>query len=156
MKFNEFKEKIEEIYKEKFDQSLVECNVYRCLGKSITIDFVMAGSREECASGYFDNDMLNGCFMIHLPDGWTEEDDLPEKMTMAALKGYIRIKPEQKYLYCGCRKLPYRKTTGNAEKLIAAFGKFVDRLHEAVVEEYKNNNLLDKDMELVKSKHYAA
>lgn len=156
MKFNEFQKQIEKNYMEKFNQSLIKCKIYRCLGKSITIDYAMAGNAGECAGGYWDNDMLNGCFMIHLPEGWNETDDLPEKMTMVALKGYIRIKPEEKYLYCSSRKLPYRRTTGNAEKLIAAFGKFVNILYATIAEEYKNNNLLEKDMELVRSKHYAA
>ena len=156
MKFAEFKQQIEAAYKAAFGKSFVACKVYRCLGTSLTIDCLMAENERECPNNIAGNDMIRASFMIHMPSGWTAEDDLPENMTMTAIKSSIKTKPAESIYYCDYRKISYRKTTGNAEKLIAAFGKYVDRLHGAIVEEYKNNHLLDFDMELVRMKHYAA
>ena len=156
MKFAEFKQQIEAAYKAAFGKSFVACKVYRCLGMNLSIDCLMAENERECVNGIVGNDMIRASFIVHLPDGWTVEEDLPESMTMTAIKSSIKTKPAEKYYYCDYRKISYRKTTGNAEKLIAAFGKYVDRLHGAIVEEYTNNNLLDFDTELVRMKHYAA
>ena len=157
MKFAEFKTQIEETYKSKFGKSHVKCHIWKCLGKSIiAIDMRLAENLRECPYQIADNDMIRAGFLIRLPDRWTEENDLPENLTMEAIKATIKIKPVESWLYCSGRKISYRKTTGSAEKLILAFGKFVDRLHTAIVEEYNNNNLLDFDMELVRNKHYAA
>ena len=66
----------------------------------------------------------------------------------------IRIKPDNKYLFCGVRHLPYRKATGGPEKLLTAFERFTARLYDAVQDEYKAGNLLDEDAALVKAKAY--
>ncbi len=71
---------------------------------------------------------------------------------MEAWRNSIKVKPSNRYLYCESKKVSYRKTSGNAEKMIAAFGKYVDRLYNLIKEEYRAGNLLDDDMELIKGK----
>ncbi len=156
MKFAEFKNRIEAAYNGKFEHSNIRVAVDKIMGQFISIDCWLAENIRECPNSISGNDMIRASFMIYLPDAWKKEDDLPENLTMTAIHSSIKTKPAQKYYYCEYRKISWRKTTGNAEKLAAAFGKYVDRLHGAIVEEYKNSNLLDYDMELVRQKHYAA
>lgn len=155
MKFEEFKRQIEDAYHGKFGASWCRCSLTRCLGLSIDIRMMLAENLEECRHGIGRNDAVHALFMIHLPDNFQPGDDLPENLVLKALENSLTVKPVESWLYCSGRKIPFRKTTGNAQKLIASFGKFADRLHAAIVEEYSNNNLLDFDMELVRCKRYA-
>ncbi len=114
----------------------------------------MAGNTSECPNGIAGNDMMKVCLNIRLPDEWSDTDELPENLTMEVWANTIKIKPSVNYLYCGFKKVSYRKTSGNAEKMIATFGKYVDRLYALIKEEYQAGNLLDFDMALIKSKKY--
>lgn len=154
MKFAEFKTEIEKRYTDKFGKSYCECHIYKCLGKSITIDCHMAENTSECPNGIAGNDMMKVCLNIRLPDEWNNTDELPENLTMEAWMNTIKIKPSVNYLYCGSKKVSYRKTNGNAKKLIATFGKYVDRLYVLIKEEYQAENLLAFDMALIKQKGY--
>lgn len=154
MKFEEFKNRIEQIYRGKFNKSYCGCKIYFCLGKSITIDLRLAENTSECPNNIAGNDMMGICLAIRLSDGWKEGDELPENMTLEAWKNGIKVKSTGKYLYCGSKKVSYRKTNGNAKKLIATFGKYVDRLYVLIKEEYQAENLLAFDMALIKQKGY--
>lgn len=154
MKFEQFKTEIEKLFAEKFGKSYCGCKIYKCLGNSITIDCRLAENTSECPHNIASNDMMKICFAIVLPDGWNEADELPENLTMEAWDNNIKVKPTNDYLYCESKKVSYRKTSGTAKKLIAAFGKFVDRLYTLIKEEYQAENLLDYDMELIKAKEY--
>lgn len=152
MKFEEFKNRIEQIYRGKFNKSYCGCKIYSCLGKSITIDLRLAENASECPNNITGNDMMDICLAIRLPDGWKEGDELPENMTLEAWKNGIKVKSTEKYLYCDYKKASYRKTSGDAEKLIVAFGKYVERLYNLVKAEYEAENLLDFPMALVERK----
>ncbi len=154
MKFAKFKTEIEKLFAEKFGKSYCECRIYKCMGKSITIDCHMAENTSECQNNISGNDMMMVCLNISLPDGWNDTDELPENLTMEAWKNGIKVKSTSDYLYCDYKKASYRKTSGNAEKMITTFGKFVDRLYTLIKEEYQAENLLDFDMALVKAKEY--
>lgn len=154
MKFEEFKTEIEKLYTDKFGKSSCICSIYKCLGKSITIDCHMAENTSECPNGIAGNDMMSVCLNIRLPDGWSETDELPENLTMEAWKNSVKVKPTNRYLYCEYKKASYRKASGNAEKMIAAFRKYIDQLYALIREEYQAENLLSDDMELIKRKEY--
>lgn len=154
MKFAKFKTEIEKVFAEKFGKSYCGCKIYKCLGKSVTIDCHLAENTSECPHGISGNDMMRVSFAIRLPDGWNEGDELPENMTMEAWNNNIKVKPANSYLYCDSKKVTYRKTSGNAEKLVATFGKYVERLYSLVKAEYEAENLLDFDMQLIKEKRY--
>lgn len=153
MKFEEFKNQIESIYKRKFDKSWVSCRIYRCLGKSITIDMTLANDIKECISQIAGNDMIRCSFMINLPDKWNDTEDLPENLTMRTLTNEIKTKPVEDYFYCGYEKITFRQTKGSPEKLISTFEKFVERLDNAIKEEYKADNLMDFDRKLYEGKY---
>ena len=69
----------------------------------------------------------------------------------ARANSYI-IKPENEYLYCNYKKIPYRKSKGTAEKLVSVFGKFVDKLHTQLVEDLHSGNIHENFNALVKTK----
>lgn len=155
MKFEEFKSKIEEAYKEKFPKSTINCSIFKCLGSSITISCYIATDKTEVSNGIWDNDLFSIQFIIFLPDNWTETNDLPDMMTLEAMKNSITVKPKDRYLYCDYKKPAFRKTKeATAEKIVVAFEKYVNRLYDTLRTEYNNNNLLQRDMELIKKKEY--
>lgn len=154
MKFEKFKTEIEKVFEEKFGKSYCQCRIYKCMGKSITIDCHLADQLNECPHNIAGNDMMSICMGIILPDNWNDTDELPENLTMEAWQNIIKVKPTVDYLYCDDKKPSYRKTKGNAEKLISAFGKYVERLYNLLKEEYQAENLLDFDMKLIKAKGY--
>lgn len=157
MKFAEFKERIESEYHKRFNDSYCKCNVYKCLGTSITIDCYLAKDKTEVPHGIAANDTFRVSFMIHMPDGWSKEDEMPEMMVMDAIKKSIKIKPEEgTYCYCSSKSVSYRKAKGNAEKLIKSFDKVCDRLFDMVIKEYRSDNLMSDGAELVALKGYAA
>lgn len=146
MKFEEFKTEIKSKYAENFNGA---CAVrkYVCLGKSIVIDCYLAGEQEGTIS---DNDMLKVSLNIGLPDNFNyDADELPEKMIMIAWNNSYLIKPEEKYLAFSRRKIPYRKTTGTADKLIQAAAKFFNRMYTLIREDYNSGNIHDNYIEAV-------
>lgn len=153
MKINEFKDRIEKVYHGKFAESAAVVKGAKCLGRYITIDLYLADNSKEVFNGYMINDMFKITLWIDLPDKFDfENDELPETMTMRAVKNSYAIKPESKYLYCELKRVAYRKTAGDAEKLIKTFGKFVDRLYSQVVEDLNNGNAHENYVELLKKK----
>jgi len=154
MKFAEFKQHIENTYNALFHASKCRCMIYNCFGKSITIDCWLAEKTEECPNNIPANDMFHISFIIDLPKDWQDDDDMPDNMTMKAYAKDIKIKPENPMFYCDRKTISFRKTSGNAEKLMQTFSNFVIRLFKAVMEEYKNDNLLAYDMQLIQKKNY--
>lgn len=156
MKFEQFRSDMKAAYAEKFDKSLCDVKVCSGLGKSIMVICHLAADSGECISGIAQNDMIQVMLDIDLPRDWENGDELPDNMTMKAIRHSIKTKPAEEYLYCDYKKISFRKVTGGAEKLITSFEKFVDRLYKAVMEEYENNNLLDFDRDLVQQKYQGA
>lgn len=153
MKFAEFKESINSIYGGKFDNSTCVVRPYRCLGRYIYIDCMLAGNLNEISYGIAGNDMFKISFCIDLPDNFNfETDELPENLTMEAKANSYIIKPENKYLYCNLKKIPYRKSKGTAEKLVSVFGKFIDKLHAQLVEDLNSGNIHKDFKTLVETK----
>lgn len=138
MKFEEFKNEIKEKYAEKFSGTCV-VKKYVCLGKSIVIDCYLGEAQTGAIS---DNDMLKVSFNIGLPDKFDyDNDELPEQMTMESWNNHYLINPENQYLTYSSRKVPYRKTTGDAEKLIATAAKFFNKMYNLIREDYDNGNI---------------
>lgn len=155
MKYSEFEQRIKEIYAAKFPNSICLCVLNTTLGGYISIDCYLAGNIDEFPHRIAENDAISVELNINLPRGWKHDDELPETMILEALRNSIKHKPPQdeSYLYCKYTKVSFRKTTGDAEKIIKAFTRFVDRLHKEISEQYANDNLLPDDMELFASKY---
>ena len=153
MKFAEFKERVEAEYRKILPDSSCNVMVYKCLGKSVTIDCHLAGKIEEVPNRILANDMFSIGFMFSLPDNFNqEEDELPEEIILTASRKSYRIKPESKWMYCGMKNLNYRKTKGDAEKIIKAIGKFFAQLKSSLEEDLSNGNIHPDNIKLVKEK----
>lgn len=154
MKTNEFMEKIKKEYAEKFPESYCKVRKYVCLGYNLTIDCYLSGKMENLdAPTAANNDMFKICFNIQLPKKFNyDTDELPENLTLECWSNIYLIKPENKYLYYDSRKIPYRKTTGNAEKIIKTAGKFFEKLHGLVMEDMNNEKIHENYAELVTEK----
>lgn len=155
MKFKEFQDRIMAAYAAKFPKSLCTCTLIEGFGKYIFIDCYLGAGDDEFPHRIKENDAINVKLNIDLPRGWKHDDELPDTMTLEAIRNSIKHKPPQNesYLYCKYTKVSFRKTTGNAEKIIKAFTRFVDRLHNEISEQYANDNLLPDDMELFARKY---
>lgn len=155
MNFNEFRNAVISNYNKRFNSSLCECYIFRGLGRMLCINFRLAESARECASGIIGNDCFSISFTVFLPDDFDEEkNDLPETMVLESRFTSYATKPDNKYTYCSYKKIPFRKTKGNAEKIINTLNKYTIKLYDSVLDDYKNNNLLERDAELVRRKAY--
>lgn len=155
MKYSEFEQRIKKAYAAKFPKSLCTCTLIEGFGKYIFIDCYLGAGDDEFPHRIKENDAINVKLNIDLPRGWKHDDELPDTMTLEAIRNSIKHKPPQNesYLYCKYTKVSFRKTTGDAEKIIKAFTRFVDRLHNEISEQYANDNLLPRDMELFARKY---
>ena len=153
MKFQEFKNMIEKTYAKSFPNSRCSVYLYKGFGRAVEIVPFMALDESEVASGIMGNDMMKIHFTINLPDSFDPAaDDLPENLTMENLQKFYAIKPENSYLYCDYRNLSYRKTSGNPEKILKTFGKFVAKLHDSIVADYLAGNIHKNHEALVAEK----
>lgn len=156
MKFKEFQERIMAVYAAKFPKSLCVCKIHNTLGGYINIDCYLGAGSDEFPHRIAENDAISVKFDISLPRGeWGDESELPEEMKIRVLNHAVKHKPAQdkSYFYCEYTNIPFRRTTGDAEKIIKAFIRFVDRLHKKISEQYANDNLLPDDMELFARKY---
>ena len=156
MKFEEFKNEVMDGWKKEFPESKIEVRGEKCLGSSIWITCYIAKDRTETAHGIMDNDMLGMKYVIHLKDTFNfESDELPEWLFMEVLGNSYEVKPTNEYYYCANKKATKaRKTKGNAEKIIKTLNKNFKELKENLIEEVKNDNILEDHIELLKKKLY--
>lgn len=106
------------------------------------------------------DDIFQIRFIIDLPDNFNKLEKLPKNLTITSKNftgrnlalGYC-IKPEpekDKGLECGFRAIPFRETTGTPKKIIQVIGKFIDKLYEQFTADYKNGNITNNYIEIVK------
>ena len=153
MKFNEFAEKIQHEYAVQFPNSRCSVSPYKGFGRYINICCYLAANKEECAHGYWENDMFKIQFQIELPNKFDfENEHLPEMMAMENLASRYLTKPENQYMCYGHKNVKYRLTRGNGDKLIKSFGKFVDRLYAGLMEEIESDNIHDNHIKLLTEK----
>ena len=62
------------------------------------------------------------------------------------------VKPTNKYLVYEGKKVAFRKTQGNEDKIITTFKKYVANLHNALVEDLKQGNIHENHITLLKQK----
>ena len=137
MKISEFRVQIKDVYKKHFPESFVHVSHNKSLYNSIGISCCLAGERDEESGGYWENDMFHVSFSVdadgsELPRNLGADDELPEVLRLEKWHNSYAIKPENKYLAFGREVVPYRRTTGDAEKLITAFDKFCGRLRNSI------------------------
>ena len=82
----------------------------------------------------------------------TDDMELPENLVLSNNSNMIKIIPENKYMAYSYDKVNFRKTKGNAEKILKSFEKYVIGLYNKVCELEKNGMIHDNYKELVKNK----
>lgn len=154
MKTFEFAEKIRKEYAKNFPDSFCKVKKYICLGYNLTIECYLSGKMEvDDLPTMANNDMFKITFNIQLPEKFDyDTDELPENLTMECWSNTYLTVPENQYLCYSSRKIPYRKTTGNAEKIIKTAGKFFEKLHGLVLEDISNGKIHKNYAELVAKK----
>ena len=113
--------KLTEIYKEIFKNSKIALSRSSFKKDVLFIQLYLAQNEQEEINGYFDNDM----FGITLKIRENGENDY----TMEKLNSSYLIKPTNEYMVYGRRRLPFRKTRGDEDKIITTFKKYVENLY---------------------------
>ena len=137
-------------YKRFFKDCICDARLVKCLGKTIFIDCYLAKDKTEFPHNIVQNDPIKVTFAITVPNDTEADGYLPETITLEAYQRCYATKPENKYLYCDLKKVAFRKTTGNPDKILKTLDRFFAKLHDSMMEDYKNDNLLDFEAELFK------
>lgn len=143
-----FMENVEKTYHKYFPNSLASVYVYSGLGKHVSISCYLAKDKSEESHGYFENDMFGVGFMIDL----TKDGKFPSTLVLESTKSSFLTKPESDYLAYGRKKVPFRKTKGDADKILKTLDKYFSVLKKSVKEELDNGNIHSNFIELLKSK----
>ena len=134
-----------EIYKGIFKDSKIAITKNSFSGDNVLwVQFFLAQNEQEEINGYFNNDMF----------------DIMFKITKTAENNYIMenkqnrylVKPTNKYLVYEGKKVAFRKTQGNEDKIITTFKKYVENLHNALVEDLKQGNIHENHITLLTQK----
>lgn len=137
--------KLTEVYEGIFKNSKIVITKNSFSGDNVLwVQLLLAQNEKEEINGYFDNDMFNIIF----------------KITKTAENNYIMenkqnrylVKPTNKYLVYESKKVAFRKTQGNEDKIITTFKKYVENLHNALVEDLKQGNIHENHITLLEKK----
>lgn len=156
MNLLEFKSQLENVYLASFPNSKISVKYSNGIYGSIIINCFLAQNINEVTSNIWENDIFSIKLSIDTEKGQlkniTDDEELPNNLKIeSTLKSY-RIKPTIQYMYCSSQKIAFRKTVGTPEKIITTFDKFIKNLKASLMNDFNNNNLLDKDYEFVKLK----
>ena len=137
--------KLTEVYEGIFKNSKIAITKNSFSGDNVLwIQLYLAQNKQEEINGYFENDM----FSITLKIRENGENDY----TMEKLNSSYSTKPTSEYMAYGRRRLPFRKTRGDEDKIITIFKKYVGNLHKALLEDLEQGNIHENHLELVKEK----
>lgn len=141
----ELTEKLSEIYKGIFKDSKIKITKNSFSGDNVLwVQLYLAQNEQEEINGYFENDMFEIIF----------------KITKTAENNYIMenrqnrylVKPTNKYLVYEGKKVAFRKTQGDEDKIITTFKKYVGNLHKALLEDLEQGNIHENHITLLKQK----
>lgn len=137
--------KLTKVYNDIFKNSKIEITKNSFSGDNVLwVKLYLAQNENEEINGYFMNDMFSILFRIIK----VEENNYIIKNEHSR---YF-IKPTNKYLVYENKKVAFRKTQGNEEKIITTFKKYVEKLHNALVEDLEQGNIHENHIELLKKK----
>ena len=136
--------KLELAYKEVFKNSKIVLSRSDLAKNVLWVQLYLAQNEQEEINGYFDNDMFDIIFKITK----TAEDNY----IMENIQNRYLVKPTNKYLVYGGKKVAFRKTQGNEDKIITTFKKYVENLHNALVEDLEQGNIHENHITLLEKK----
>lgn len=135
-------EQLKEIYIKYFKNSKID--VITMSNNKYYIRLLLAQNEREEINGYFDNDMFNINFRLYIND----ENDF----TLENVISRYFIKPTNQYLVYESKKVSFRKTKGNKDKILQSFEKYVQKLYTELTEDLKNGNIHNNHIELLTKK----
>ena len=137
--------KLTEIYEGIFKDSKIAITKHSFSGDNVLwVQLYLAQNEQEEINGYFDNDMFDIIFKITK----TAENNY----IMENVQNRYVVKPTNKYLAYEGKKVAFRKTQGNEDKIITTFKKYVEKLHNALIEDLEQGNIHENHIELLKKK----
>ena len=137
--------RLTEIYEGIFKNSKIKITKNSFSGDNVLwVQLYLAQNEQEEINGYFDNDMFDIIFKITK----TAEDNY----IMENKQNRYLVKPTNKYLVYEGKKVAFRKTQGNEDKIITTFKKYVENLHNALVEDLKQGNIHENHITLLEKK----
>lgn len=137
--------KLTEVYEGIFKNSKIAITKNSFSGDNVLwVQLYLAKNESEEINGYFDNDILGIIFKI---TKMAENNYIMEN-----IKNRYFIKPTNKYLAYESKKVAFRKTRGDEDKIITTFKKYVGNLHKALLEDLEQGNIHENHLELVKEK----
>ena len=148
---DQFAEEVKTIYKNYFPESLCAVRFSTNIGAALFIDFYLAGDASECPNNYLINDLFKCSFVIFFKDGTTKGSKF-DTQTIECSGSKILTKPESKYLAFDTVKVPFRKTTGNATKILYALRKYIDKLYTTTMNLYEEDKIPNQYEQIVADK----
>lgn len=148
MKFGEFKNILLDNYKSVFPESLCVIELGALGGDTFFVNYYLAGDKSEFPNGYEQNDIFHIQFHILQPrsrfenaERLTDDTELSENLTLTVDNKTIFTKPENSYMAYGSVTLPFRKTVGNADKILTALLKYAEITKKTLTELYETDKL---------------
>jgi len=157
MTIQSYIDKVKITYNKYFPESLCSVQFDRNLYASIGISCFMAKDITECNHNIWMNDPLNLRFSVDhngkaFSKDTTKETEIPDDLILTVWHNNYRIKPEDKYHVYASRKIPCRKTSGDAQKLITAMDKWFAQLKTQLQNDLDNDMIHKDHAELIRAK----
>ena len=153
MTISEFLTAVKEVYAKYFPDSVCGAKFSSSVTPSIFINCYLAGNQSELSGGYAVNDLFHCSLCIFIKDRKATKDSLFGEQTLEMANGSsILTKPDNKYCVYGSVKVPFRKTTGDAKKLLNYFDKYVRKIRDVLKEQLAADNIPNDYVDLVKQK----
>lgn len=152
-----FLEEIEKTYHKYLPNSKCKAVFSKNIYSSISVYCFLANDKTELFNGYWDNDMINIRFTIDTGKGEFDKDinvesELPDNLKLEANSKSYTIKPTEKYMAYGRRKVYFRKTVGNGDKIIKTLDKFFNKLYNQLQDDLEHDIIHDNHRKLLINK----
>ena len=137
--------KLTKVYNEFFKDSKIAITKNSFSGDNVLwVSLYLAKTKEEEINGYFDNDMLGILFKI------TKNGE--NNYIMESKRNRYLTRPTNNYMVYASKKVAFRKTQGNEEKIITTFRKYVENLYKALLEDLEQGNIHENHITLLTQK----
>lgn len=139
----EQKKELTKIYHKYFNGSMIEIS-----------DSIYQGEKSNYIKLYFTKDAKdlpyqdkgNDIFSIYFNITETTENNFKIEFTSTC----YRLKSENQFHYCNYRIIITKNTQGNFDTIKATFKNFIEKLAKSLYKDYKTENLLKIDMQIIK------
>ncbi len=162
MNVQTFQAEIESTYKKYFPLSRVSVSHKNSLFQSVYVRCYLSSSNDEVAGKIIQNDLFSIMFQIlgengqELPEKLNLDSELPEILTLENCQKSYLIKTTDRMKAFDSRNLSFRKVSGNAEKIIESFDKFLAQLKKSLIQDLESERIPEysycNQAELLRSK----